>query len=136
MSYWPPSDNDEDHGIKIPSTIMLSEDNARIVSVAFNLGGAKRIRKGFCCLEIQETRCTRLDPNIKAISKVKTINTELLRVHALMHNPVAPLIWLLHTCDNVETPISIDDAKEAIVESIQLLRIHQRVCQDSDGGGF
>ena len=37
MSYWPPSDNDEDHGIKIPSTIMLSEDNARIVSVAFNL---------------------------------------------------------------------------------------------------
>ena len=38
-----------------------------------------------------------------------------------MHDPVAPLIHLLHACDDVDTPISIDEAKEAVVESIQLL---------------
>lgn len=49
------------------------------------------------------------------------MDAELARVQVLMHNQVAPLIHLLHTCDDVEVPIFIDDAKEVIVESIQLL---------------
>ena len=48
-------------------------------------------------------------------------DTELARVQALMHDPVVPLICLLQACDDVDTPISIDEAKEAVVESIQLL---------------
>lgn len=52
---------------------------------------------------------------------MKTVDAELARVQVLMHNQVAPLIRLLHTCDDVEVPIFIDDAKEVIVESIQLL---------------
>ena len=69
-------------------------------------------------------RCPRLDPIFKLTllqKEVRTGDAELERVQALMHDPVAPLIHLLHACDDVDTPISIDEAKEAVVESIQLL---------------
>ena len=132
MPYWPPSDEEEEdeegHGTIPTTTIKLSEDNAKIVSAAFqkalSLEERKRLRKGFPCPEIQETRCPRLDPIFKATSlqkEVKTGDAELARVQALMHDPVAPLIRLLHACDDVDTLISIDEAKEAVVESIQLL---------------
>ena len=65
-----------------------------------------------------------MDPIFKATSlqkEVKTGDAELARVQALMHDPVAPLIRLLHACDDVDTLISINEAKEAVVESIQLL---------------
>ena len=78
-------------------------------------------KKGRACPEIQETRCPRWDPIFKATSlqkEVKTGDAELARVQALMHDPVAPLIHLLHACDDVDTLISINEAKEAVVESI------------------
>ena len=69
MPYWPPSD-EEGRGTTPATTIRLSEDNAKIVSAAFQnalpLEERKRLRKGFPCPEIQETRCPRLDPIFKA----------------------------------------------------------------------
>ena len=132
MPYWPPSDEEEEdeegRGTIPVTTIRLSEDNAKILSAAFqkalSLEERKRPRKGFPCPEIQEMRCPRLNPIFKATSlqkEVKTGDAKLARVQTLMHDPVAPLIRLLHTCDDVDTPISIDEAKEAVVESIQLL---------------
>ena len=69
-------------------------------------------------------RCPRLDPIFKLTllqKEVRTGDAKLARVQVLMHDPVAPLIHLLHACDDVDTPISIDEAKEAVMESIQLL---------------
>lgn len=127
MPYWPPSD-EEGCGTAIPAMIKLSEDNAKIMFAAFQrahpLEERKRLRKGFPCPEIQETSCLRLEHIFRAIylqKEVKMVDAELARVQVLMHDPVAPLIWLLHTCNDVEVSISINDAKEAIMESIQLL---------------
>ena len=142
MPYWPPSEEEDEEGRgTIPATtIRLSEDNAKVVSAAFQKALSseerKRLRKGFLCPEIPETRCPRLDPIFKATSlqkEVKTGDTEIARVQALMHDPVAPLIHLLHACNDFDTPISIDEAKEAVMVSIQLFG---NACPDSDEKGY
>lgn len=68
---------------------------------------------------------------------MKTGDAELARVQALMDDPVAPLICLLHACDDDDTPIpiSIDEAKEAVMESIQLLG-NRWACPNSDKKGY
>ena len=109
---WPISDDeieaDDPPEEKSPpgTTISLSEDNSRLVASSTKVlapDDRKRLRSAFPCPELQETRCPRLDPIFKTASiqkETKVIDAELAQIPALIHDPVAPLIRLLHACDD------------------------------------
>ena len=133
---WPISD---DEGGDDPSetdqplapTIRLSEDDKGVVTSAFKRAlsteDRRRLRNGFPCPEIQETRCPKLDPIFKTTSVNKDARTndgELARIQVLIHDPVAPLLRLLHACGDDEDPtvsLLCDDVKSLITDAIQLI---------------
>ena len=131
---WPISDDeieaDDPPEDKSPpgTTISLSEDSSRLVASSFTKVLApddrKRLRSAFPCPELQETRCPRLDAIFKTASiqkETKVIDAELARIQALIHDPVAPLIRLLHACDDDGSSLSVEDARAAVADAIRLL---------------
>ena len=122
-----PDDPREDNAS--PGTAMsLSEDSSRLVASSFTKVLApddrKRLRNDFPCPELQETRCPRLDSIFKVASipkETKIIDAELARIQALIHDHVAPLIRLLHACEDESSSLSMDDAKSAVADAICLL---------------
>ena len=84
----------------------------------------KGLRSTFPCPELQETRCPRLDAIFKMASiqkETKVIDAELAQIQALIHDPVAPLIRLLHACDDDGSSLSMEDARAAVADAIRLL---------------
>ena len=53
--------------------------------------------------------------------ETKVIDAELAQIQALIHDPVAPLIRLLHACDDDGSSLSMEDARAAVADAIRLL---------------
>ena len=84
------------------------------------------MRSAFPTPEVKATRCPKLDPVFKTKSKAetKTADAELARIQAFVHDPVGPLVQLLHGLDTeeeAEPRISVDDARVAVKDAIRLL---------------
>ena len=122
-----PDDPREDNAS--PGTaISLSEDSSQLVASSFTKvltpDDRKRLRNDFPCPEMQETRCHRLDSIFKAASipkETKIIDAKLARIQVLVHDSVAPLIRLLHACEDESLSLSMDDARSAVADAICLL---------------
>ena len=125
--------DDEDGGRDLEhphKTIALSESNASLVTSSFGStisnGERRRVRSAFPTPEVKATRCPKLDPVFKTKSKAetKTADAELARIQAFVHDPVGPLVQLLHGLDTeeeAEPRISADDARVAVKDAIRLL---------------
>lgn len=132
---WPPSDDEEsesaggsgrtkdlaDVGVKPYS---LSDDVAKRVASSFTTvlpnSERKRVRDAHPFPDLNETRCPRLDSlfsSSKIPKETRTMDRELARVQALMHDPVAPLLWMIHSIDT----IPVDEARAALEDSVHLL---------------
>ena len=110
---WSPSDEEEDmeEGSEkcargTSKSIKLSDANATLISSAFSTvlpnEQRRRLREAFPTTELAETRCPRLDPLFRTSSvrqEARTADAELARIQALVHDPMAPLMWLQHALD-------------------------------------
>uniref|UniRef100_A0A1X7SRR5 Uncharacterized protein n=1 Tax=Amphimedon queenslandica TaxID=400682 RepID=A0A1X7SRR5_AMPQE len=128
---WPVSDDEGEQGDPSETEnldqtpIQLSEENNQLVTSSFrevlSSDSRKRLRSAFPCPSLQDTRCPKLDSIFKGASinkETKTLDAELARIQALMHDPAGPLIRLLHSFDE---EISNEEAKLAISNAIRLL---------------
>uniref|UniRef100_A0A1X7SKW3 Uncharacterized protein n=1 Tax=Amphimedon queenslandica TaxID=400682 RepID=A0A1X7SKW3_AMPQE len=109
---WPVSDDKEEQGDpsetenlgQVP--IQLSEENTQLVTSFFREAQSSDSRKrlsAFPCPSLQDTQCPKLDSIFKGASihkETKTVDAQLARVQALIHDPADPLIRLLHSFDN------------------------------------
>uniref|UniRef100_A0A1X7UQI9 Uncharacterized protein n=1 Tax=Amphimedon queenslandica TaxID=400682 RepID=A0A1X7UQI9_AMPQE len=133
---WPVSD--EEDGEDPPEAdqpcvpVLLSENDKGLVTSSFkkvlSTEDRRRLRNGFPCPELQETRCPKLDPIFKSASvhkEAKSNDGELARIQALIHDPIAPLLRLLYACseeaDQSEVSLLCDDVRPLVTEAIQLL---------------
>ena len=105
-----------------------------------SLGRTEEVKEGFSLPRDPGDELSETGSHFRATylqKEVKMVDAELARVQVLMHNPVAPFIWLLHTCNDVEVSISINDAKEAIIWSLSSSwGMCLWACPNSDGRGY
>uniref|UniRef100_A0A1X7THR7 Uncharacterized protein n=1 Tax=Amphimedon queenslandica TaxID=400682 RepID=A0A1X7THR7_AMPQE len=129
---WPVSDDEEEQGDQLETEnlgqvpIQHSEENRQLVTFSFrevlSSDSRKRLRTAFPCPSLQDTRCSKLDSIFNGASihkEMKTVDAELARVQALIHDPAGPLIHLLHSFNDGE--MSNDEAKLAVSNAIRLL---------------
>ena len=104
----------------------MSEDDKGFVASSFkkvlSTEDRRKLRNGFPCPELQETRCPKLDPIFKSASiskEAKSNDGELARIQALIHDPVAPLLRLLYACsDGTDQPASLpsEDIQPLVIQ--------------------
>ena len=112
-----------------PEALVLSDSSTAFVTSAFNStlsnGERRRVRSAFPTPEVTVTRCPKLDAIFKTSSvkqDVKTADAELVRLQAFVHDPVAPLLQLVHAMDDESVfTLDLDGAKKAAADAVRLL---------------